>query len=139
MSAKQYLKRIRSLDKQVLAHLEQITAHRSLAAKVTSVLQEGPQSHSGHYEDRLANIVAKIVDLEEQLQKDLEEYINLKSKVIMQINSMEDGRLKLVLYHRYLNQKTWEDIACDLNCSTQWVHTLHGQALQEFEKILEVS
>lgn len=68
MSAKQYLKRIRSLDKQVLAHLEQITAHRSLAAKVTSVLQEGPQFHSGHYEDRLANIVAKIVDLEEQLQ-----------------------------------------------------------------------
>lgn len=139
MNAKQYLRRIRFLDKTISAKLEQITAHRSLAAKVTSVLQESPQFHSGYYEDRLANIVAKIVDLEEQLQKDLEEYINLKRKVIMQINSMEDGRLKLVLYHRYLNQKTWEDIACDLNCSTQWVHTLHGQALQEFEKILEAS
>lgn len=139
MSAKQYLKRIRSLDKQILAHLEQITVQRALATKVVSVLQDAPQSHSGYYGDRLANIVAEIVDMEEQLQKDLEEYINLKSKVIMQINSMEDGRLKLVLYHRYLNQKTWEDIACDLNCSVQWVHALHGQALQEFEKILEVS
>ena len=139
MNAKQYLRRIRFLDKTISAKLEQIMVHRSLAAKVTSVLQEGPQFHSGYYEDRLANIVAEIVDLEEQLQKDLEEYINLKRKVIMQINSIEDGRLKLVLYHRYLNQKTWEDIACDLNCSTQWVHTLHGQALQEFEKILEAS
>ena len=139
MNAKQYLRRIRFLDKTINAKLEQIMAHRSLAAKVTSVLQECPQFRSGYHEDRLANIVAKIVDLEEQLQKDLEEYINLKRKVIMQINSMEDGQLKLVLYHRYLNQKTWEDIACDLNCSTQWVHTLHGQALREFEKILEAS
>lgn len=139
MNAKQYLRRIRFLDKTINAKLEQIMVHRSLAAKVTSALQECPQFRSGYHEDRLANIVAKIVDLEEQLQKDLEEYINLKKKVIMQINSMEDGRLKLVLYHRYLNQKTWEDIACDLNCSTQWVHALHGQALREFEKILEAS
>jgi DNA-directed RNA polymerase specialized sigma subunit len=139
MRAKQYLKRIRSLDKQILANLEQIAAQRTLATRVVSVLQDAPQSHSGHYGDRLAGIVAEIVDLEEQLQKDLEEYISLKSKVITQINSIEDGRLKLILYHRYLNQKTWEDIACDLNCSVQWVHTLHGQALQEFEKILETS
>lgn len=137
MTAKQYLKKIRTLDKQILAQLDQITVHRSMAAKVTSVLSEGPPPQNSHYEDKLSGIVAKILELEDKLQSDLEEYINLKSKAILQINSMEDGKLKLVLYHRYLNQKTWEDIACDLNCSTQWIHTLHGQALQEFEKILK--
>lgn len=38
MSAKQYLKRIRSLDKQVLAHLEQIEILHTQATKITAVL-----------------------------------------------------------------------------------------------------
>ena len=42
---------------------------------------------------------------------------------------MSDAEKELTL--RYLNYKTWEDIADELNCSARKVHIVHSKALSD--------
>jgi DNA-directed RNA polymerase specialized sigma subunit len=135
MNAKQYLRRIRFLDKTISAKLEQIEILHAQVTKTTSVLSDMPRS--GGEQDGLAKTIAKIVDLKKGLRDEIEEYIELKEEAIKLIDSMSDGRHRLVLTYRYINGKTWEEIAVEMHYTYQWVHRLHGQALIEFEKVLK--
>ena len=135
MNATQYLRRIRFLDKTISAKLEQIETLHAQATKTTSVLSDMPRS--GGEQDGLAKTIAKIVDLKKGLRDEIEEYIELKEEAIKLIDSMSDGRHRLVLTYRYINGKTWEEIAVEMHYTYQWVHRLHGQALIEFEKVLK--
>src|SRR5690606_17606745 len=137
MNAKQYLRRIRFLDKTISAKLEQIEILHAQATKITAVLSNTPKAESSEEQDKLAATVAKIVDLKKTLKEELEEYISLKAEAIRLINSMPDSRHRLVLMHRYINGHTWEQIAVCMHYTYQWVHCLHGKALREFEKVME--
>ncbi len=137
MNAKQYLRRIRFLDKMISAKLEQIEILHAQATKITVVLSNTPKVESSEEQDKLAATVAKIVDLKKALREELDEYISLKAEAIRLINSMPDSRHRLVLMHRYINGQTWEQIAVEMHYTYQWVHVLHGRALREFEKVME--
>ena len=137
MNAKQYLRRIRFLDKMISAKLEQIEILHAQATKITVVLSNTPKVESSEEQDKLAATVAKIVDLKKALGEELDEYVSLKAEAIRLINSMPDSRHRLVLMHRYINGQTWEQIAVCMHYTYQWVHRLHGQALIEFEKVLK--
>jgi len=137
MNAKQYLRRIRFLDKMISAKLEQIEILHAQATKITVVLSNTPKVESSAEQDKLAATVAKIVDLKKALREELDEYISLKAEAIRLINSMPDCRHRLVLMHRYINGQTWEQIAVEMHYTYQWVHVLHGRALREFEKVME--
>ena len=123
------------MDKTISAKLEQIEPLHAQVTKTAGVLGDMPRS--GGEQDRLAKTIAKIVDLKKGLRDEIEEYIELKEEAIKLIDSMSDGRHRLVLTYRYINGKTWEEIAVEMHYTYQWVHRLHGQALIEFEKVLK--
>ena len=50
------------------------------------------------------------------------------------INYAGNPRLHLILQMRYLNYKTWEQIAEELKYSPSQVHRLHSAALQNILK-----
>ena len=137
MSAKQYLRRIRYLDKTISSKLEMIETLHAQVTKTTSVLSETPKPQSPEEQDKLAATIAKIVDLKRYLRQELDEFITLKAEAIRLINSLEDSRHRLVLTYRYMNGYTWEQIAVCMHYTYQWVHCLHGKALREFEKVME--
>lgn len=134
MTAKQYLRQIRDLDKQVSSKLEQIEVLRALAEKVTTTLSPTGGGGKGN-KDKTGDLVVKLSDLTKELDDDVDRYVTLKSKTIHMLDSLEDGRYKYILYQYYLNHNTFEQIAVDLNCSYRWVTSLHGQALIEFDKV----
>ena len=135
MTAKEYLRRVRHLDNTISAKLEQIETLHAQVTKTTTVLSDMPKA--GGEQDKLAKTIAKIVDLKRRLRDEIEEYIELKEEAIRLIDSMSDGRHRLVLTYRYINGKTWEEIAVEMHYTYQWVHRLHGQALVEFEKVMK--
>ena len=71
MNAKQYLRRIRFLDKTISAKLEQIEILHAQATKITAVLSNTPKAESSEEQDKLAATVAKIVDLKKTLREEL--------------------------------------------------------------------
>lgn len=135
MKAKQYLRKIRDLDKEISATLDQIEILHSQVTKTTSVMSDTPKGQGE--QDQLGTSIAKIVDLKKDFGVKLNHFVGLKAKAVIQIDSLEDNRHKLVLTHYYLNQKTWEETAVAMNYSYRRILDLHGQALVEFQKILD--
>lgn len=135
MTAKNYLRKIRHLDKTVSAKLEQIEILHAQVTKTTSTLSDMPKG--GGEQDKLAGTIAKIVDLKKGLHEEIRDYISLKAEAIRLIDSMSDDRHRLVLTYRYINGKTWEEIAVAMHYTYKWVHVLHGLALVEFENVLK--
>lgn len=135
MDAKQYLRQLRLLDDLINAKFEQIQRLRSLAERVTGVLSPD-KVQSSFDQDKAATIIARVVDLENNIKTSVDELIDLKAEVISLIDKVPNDDCRLVLTLRYVNFYTWEQIAVTLPCAYRTALYIHGRALREFEKVL---
>lgn len=136
--AKRYLQQIRLYDSHINAKLEELSHLKAMVTKITPTLKQDVVSGSGN-QDKLSAAVAKIVDLEAEIDREVDRYVDARNAVTGTIDKVTDARLHKVLSKRYVEFKTWEQIACDMGKSYQWVCKLHGTALQVVEKILKNS
>lgn len=132
MTTKEYLLQVTHLDKKIDANLEMLAIEKSKLTRVTSKLDENKVQSSGgvNFDETLASVI----DLETKITKEIDAYINLKAKISSEINAMRDNTLSLILFKRYVLNKTLSEIAKELNYSYDHVRHLHGQALMEFRR-----
>ena len=135
MKPKEFLQQAFYLDHRINSKIEQIDSLNSLAQKATSTLSDMPKA-PGRNTSRLEEIIVKVVMLEEEINKDIDELVDLKVKITEVINEVPDKEQQMVLEKRYLNFLSFEQIAVDLNFSIQHVFRIHKQALCSTETIL---
>lgn len=134
MTAKQYLQQVKGLDNMIEAKLEQVERLRALATRVTTSFSHDKQGKGAARHEKTADIVCKIVMLEEKLNASIDTLVDLKAEVEEKIDEIPNDNYRLLLRLRYLNYKTWEDIASTIGYTPQWIYITHGRALQEFQK-----
>lgn len=84
--------------------------------------------------DRLGNAVAKIVDMERETDRLVDEYISKRCTIINQIDALDNADYYDVLSKRYINNDAFDAIANKTHWSVRKVYKLHGEALKAFEK-----
>lgn len=131
MTAKQYLNRVRRIDKEIEALLRMVRkARESLESMTQNYDGDGAQSTKNpHKFDRL-------VELESMVDKKIDEQIDLKAEILNTIMQLDDRRQRLVLMEYYVEMKTWEQVAVDLNYSYMHITRLHGYALKEIGRLI---
>lgn len=77
-----------------------------------------------------------IVDMQVEIRREVCNLVHLKNEARNKINQLSDSRYVGILTDYYINCKTWEQVAEDMNLDLRWVYRLHGRALQILEKIL---
>ena len=134
METKQYLNQIERLEKQIQNKLSEIYQLKTMACSVT-VSNENDRVQTSPDKDRLGSTVAKLVDLEEETNRLVDEFVDKRNHIIRQIDSMENVDYYHILSLRYVSKNTFEGIADKTGWSIRQVFKLHGRALQEFEKL----
>lgn len=135
MKAKEYLMQVVRADRMIDNKLHEIEELRRMAISVTSVLKDDVVSGGGTG-DKVGTIVSKIIDMENELDREIDKLVDLKREVMSVIDQLEPTKCE-ILYKRYLQKKTWEKIAVETGFSYVWVCKLHGRALQDVERILD--
>lgn len=135
MTAKEYLSQAYRLDRRIDSKLEQITALRATAAKTTVVMNDTPVSHTRNVHT-LQDTIAKIVDMEHELDSEIDALVDLKRDITQLIKKVINPQCQMILEMRYLTYKSWREIAEALEVDDRYVYKLHGAALREFEKFL---
>lgn len=133
MTAKQYLRRVRRIDKEIeaLLRLKQKTKD-SLLSITQKYDGDGAQSTKDpHKFDRLAEI-------ESLIDSKVDEQIDMKAEILKTIMQLEDRTYRILLMEYYVEMKTWEQVAVDMNYSYMHVTRLHGYALKEIQKIVNM-
>ena len=133
MDTKQYLQQISRLDRMINNKLSEISQLRELAMSVSAVKNEERVQTTPNF-DKIGTAYCKIAEMEEKLDKLIDEYVDKKNLIISQIDGIENETYYEILFARYIEKKTFEKIADEMTYSFRNVTRLHGRALQEFEK-----
>lgn len=134
-TAKRYLQQVRHCDLRINAKLEELERLKALVTKITPSPKRDAVSGGGN-QDKLSEAVAKIVDLEAEINREIAFYIDARKRVTKTIDKVGDAKLQSVLIMRYIQFKTFEQIAADMHYTYRWVCMMHGMALQAVEKII---
>lgn len=131
MTPKEYLEQAIYLDQRINSKLTQVENLRGLATKVTAIYSDTPSGQ--HDNSRLEKTIAKIIDLENDIDKDIDRLVDLKKEITDTINQIPDPRHRTILEMRYLSFRTWEQIAVALDHDIRHVYRLHGEALKQIK------
>lgn len=134
--AKIYLKRIKLYDSIINEKIEEVDRLRSMLEKITPTLKSDVITGGGN-QDKLADAVAKIVDLEAEINERIDYYCAIKRAVTKTLEALTNSDQYQVLMKRYVQFKTWEQIACEMNMTYRNVLYIHGKGLQAVNSILE--
>ena len=136
MTPKEYLLQYRDAVRRAMAAQDHLDELRAMAERITpNYGSSGGGSHQTG--DKLGAAVAKLVDAESRVSDELELLEATEREVISTINKVEDGTLRALLYERYINGKTWEQIAVALDYSWRQTVRLHGTALLAVKDVIE--
>lgn len=136
MTAKQYLLQYKLLTAKI-ENLEQDLAELREARSSISINLDG-MPHGTDLSDKTARLAAQLADMEEDILDLRSEAWRTRLRIIHVLSKVETPEHNTLLHKRYLEDKTWEQIAVEMHYTYQWVAgPLHGQALQAVEKILD--
>ena len=136
MTPKEYLQQYRDAVRKAAAAQDHLDELRSMATRITpNYGGEGGGTHQTG--DKLGAAVARIMDAESRVSDEIEMLEATEREVIKTINGVQDGTLSKLLYERYINGKTWEQIAVLMNYTYRRVTQLHGKALNAVKDFLE--
>lgn len=137
MTPKEYLQQYREAAKRARAALDHLDELRSMATRITpNYGGEGGGTHQTG--DKLGAAVARIIDAENRVSDELEMLEAIEHEVLNTILRVKDATLSTLLYERYINGKTWEQIAVDMHYSYRGVTKMHGRALLAVKECIEV-
>ena len=131
MRAKEYLSQIRLLDIRIGQRIEELNEMRARVSILTGIdyskdrIQVMPSTGNKQIEE--------LVDFENTLLDMIQRETELKHRVIGEIQELNNPIYVDLLFRRYVECSSFEKIACDMSYAYNYVCTLHGEALKEFE------
>ena len=132
MDTKQYLGQISRLDRMIKNKMTELSQYKDLAYGLSAITNEERVQTTPEF-DKMSGKVAKIIEIEQKIDSLIDEYVDKKNLIISQIDSMENETYYEILFARYIEKKTFEKIADEMNYSFRNTTRLHGRALREFE------
>ena len=129
MSAKEYLSQAMYIDQRINSKLEQVMKLRETATRATATLSDMPHSATPNIHS-MEDVIVKIVDLENEINRDIDRLVDLKAEARRMIAQLEKPEQQLVLELRYLCYKEWGEIMQELNRSEPTIYRIHGEALK---------
>ena len=136
MTTKEYFEQALTLNKRISSKLDHLGSLREMATKASTTLSDMPRNGSRNVQ-RMEDVISKIIDLENEINGDIDRFVDMKRDYMSVIGDIKSPVHQLVMEQRYLCCRTWDQISVELGYDVRWLHRLHGRALQEAEKMLQ--
>ncbi len=134
--AKEYLLSIALLDAKIDARVSEMDDLKEKLLKITPTLSPDKGGGAGGTQDKMAGTMARIVDMQREINADIDELIDRKDAALKMLDSMKNPVHMTILHRRYFLHQPFERIASDMNYTYRWVTRLHGRALQDYAKVM---
>ena len=128
-----YLKQYIILDRKIDRMIADLERQRSRLGKLTPTFSDIPAGGGSIYKSSDLDIINKIVDLEAEINRKIDRVIDLKHRIEQLIDSIDDEREKLLMSYRYLDGRTFEWIASEMEYHWRSVHKIHVRALNKIQ------
>ena len=130
---REYLNQIQRYDKIIQNKQEEIDYLHSLATSLGS-FSYGEKVQSSGSQDKMGDLVSKIVDLQVELIDIRQKYLDKRTEVIRSIDAVTNPVLYDILFKKYVKGKSLDVIADNIGYSYQRTKELHLQAIATVKK-----
>jgi len=137
IKAKEYLSQAMWLDRIINNKLEQKEVLEALSQRCTVDFSREKVCGGSEATSPMEDATVKIIDLSNEINKDIDTLVDLKKVIMKTINDIGDFRYRLILEMRYINNKDWTEIGNSMGYDTRYTMKLHGRALKEIDEILK--
>lgn len=136
MNAKNYLDTFYELNKKIDAKQKELDKLNRLLYVLNRPLTPD-KVQTSKTPDPMAETVAKIVDLQSEINKLIDEYADSMREIINVIEQVTDPKEYDLLHKHYVQGLSWTYISKVWDNSNTWVHEVKKSALQSVQKILD--
>ena len=134
MDAKEYLESYKLIQTRINVLMSEVERLRAEAESVSINLDGLPKGQGKN--DKLSRLVSEMADLESTLTEEMSGLFIRRMHIISNLGKLKNHKHQLLLQKRYIECKSWEAIAYEMDISWRYCYMLHGSALAEFENIL---
>lgn len=112
--------------------IEQLAAERAALRGKTGSAPDG-QPKGTEPGDVTGETAIKVAAISEKISAKIAELTALRWEIETAVESIPDSRDRLLMRKRYIEGKTWELIAVEMNYTWRWTVELHGRILRDLE------
>lgn len=135
MDAKDFLEQINRIERTINAKTAEVSKLRDILYGVSAPMSNDPVQ-SSKTGDRMADIIAKIVDTENEINSLIDKYIDESKEIVKVIEQLKNPLHYTVIHKHYVSNMSFVEIAAVENFSYQYIVETHGKALKEIQNIL---
>lgn len=84
--------------------------------------------------DKIERLTAEIIDLENEINDYIGQYLNVYEQVEKMINSIEEPKVKEMMMRRYVLCEPWSKISEKMDVTRQTLWNWHREILQKFNE-----
>lgn len=136
MTAKDYLRQAFYLDQRIESDLKEVSELKAMAARIGCPGFEERQNPNHATEAPFVKSLEKVWALEQQIDAEVDRLVDLKAEIRGVIDKVPDRNQQMLLRHRYIHFRSWEEIEEEMDVTLRWVHILHARALNAVEAVL---
>jgi DNA-directed RNA polymerase specialized sigma subunit len=125
---KAILKQYIGLEKRIARLLDEKKKWKEKAEAISPVYSDMPKAGGC---DKIQNAVCQIVDLEQDINREIDAQIDLRRRIKAAVKQMDDEKLRDVMMYRYIDGLKLEEIAIEMSYSYMQIYRLHKKAISE--------
>jgi len=134
INPKDYLSKIKHIDSDIRSRQSELDQLRQTIALKTSTIKAEviQETRQGAFDERYM----KLIEQAEEINVKIDELVDEKIKVSNSIDLLDDRVSRIILREKYINLKSFEEIAKVLGYEPRHITRLHGTALVQFKLVL---
>ena len=136
--AQVFLEQVELLDSVIRNKLIEKEQWRGIALGITAHM-DGERVQSSGAKSKMADAVAKCVDIEAEIDSLIDRLIDTKKEVIQTIEKLSSPMEYNIMHMRYIQYIPLKDIADEMGTRYTNITTIHGRALKNIERFIRES
>ena len=127
----EWLKSYRALDGKIESMTEQLQVWNARATKITATISQEPKAAGSG--DQLQRCIDQICELQTEIAQEMDKLRKRKQEIETAIHGLNEKSYQDILWNRYIQGMTFEEIAIKMNYSWRQVCRKHKNAVEKLK------
>lgn len=127
----EWLKSYRALDGKIESMIEQLQVWNARATKITATISQEPKAAGSG--DQLQRCIDQICELQTEIAQEMDKLRKRKQEIETAIHGLNEKSYQDILWYRYIQGMTFEEIAIKMNYSWRQVFRKHKNAVEKLK------
>ena len=127
----EWLKSYRALDGKIESMTEQLQVWNARVTKITATISQEPKAAGSG--DQLQRCIDQICELQTEIAQEMDKLRKRKQEIDTAIHGLNEKSYQDILWYRYIQGMTFEEIAIKMNYSWRQVCRKHKNAVEKLK------